>query len=126
MGAADRKGYHLWCWMSVMGAFSRVGGWLTGMGIVGLCGGRGLCFGVGFLVPRFLPRSFLVWGGGSSRPGPGRGPCVVGDAGADGAIKRRTAADPRARAASLLAAGRAGWARRSLSESPAWAGRRGN
>ena len=38
----------------------------------------------------------------------------------------RTAADPRAWAASLLAAGRAGWARRSLSESPAWAGRRGN
>ena len=34
MGAADRKGFHLCCWMSGMGAFSRVGGWLTGMGIV--------------------------------------------------------------------------------------------
>ena len=30
----DRKGYHLCCWMSGMGAFLRVGGWLTGMGIV--------------------------------------------------------------------------------------------
>ena len=109
-----------------MGAFLRVGGWLTGIGIVGLCGGRGLCFGMGFLVSRFLPRSFLVWGGGSSLPGPGPGPCVAGDAGADGAIKRRTAADPRARAASPLAAGQAGGARRSLSESPAWAGWRGN